>query len=128
MRAMCQAGVAKAAVVHSSTCYGYDNSYVIDSVAKHKDRLAAVGSVDLLAGDAVAEIDALVKRGMTGLRIFLGGSTADFDASALVDERSFPAWELAAKLGLSICIQVEPPGLPEVVTMAKRFPNVKIIL
>ena len=126
--AMDQAGVAKAAVVHSSTCYGYDNSYVIDSVAKHKDRLAAVGSVDLLAGDAVAQINALVKRGMTGLRIFLGGSTADFDASALVDERSFPAWELAAKLGLSICIQVDPPGLPEVVTMAKRFPNVKIIL
>ncbi len=126
--AMDDADVAKAAVVHSSTCYGYDNSYVIDSVAKHKDRLAAVGSVDLLADDAVDQINALVKNGLTGLRIFLGGSTADFDTSALADPRSFPAWERAAELGLSICIQVDPPGLPDVISMAKRFPNVKIIL
>ncbi len=122
------AGVAKAAVVHSSTCYGYDNSYVIDSVAKHKDRLAAVGSIDLLEDGAAAQLDALVERGMTGLRIFLGGSTADFDASGLTDPRSFPTWERCAALGLSICIQVDPPGLPEVITMAKRFPTVKIIL
>ena len=31
--AMDAAGVAKAAIVHSSTAYGYDNSYVADAVA-----------------------------------------------------------------------------------------------
>ena len=30
---MDEAGVAKAAIVHSSTTYGHDNSYVADSVA-----------------------------------------------------------------------------------------------
>ena len=32
--AMDEAGVAKAAIVQSSTCYGYDNSYVADTVAQ----------------------------------------------------------------------------------------------
>jgi L-fuconolactonase len=36
--AMDEAGVTKAAVVHSSTTYGYDNSYVVDGCAKFPDR------------------------------------------------------------------------------------------
>ena len=33
IEAMDEAGVDKAAIVHSSTAYGYDNSYVADAVA-----------------------------------------------------------------------------------------------
>jgi L-fuconolactonase len=33
LKAMDDAGIAKAAIVHSSTAYGYDNSYVADAVA-----------------------------------------------------------------------------------------------
>ena len=33
--AMDEAGVAKAAVVHSSTTYGFDNSYVVDGCAQY---------------------------------------------------------------------------------------------
>src|ERR1700760_2551948 len=39
--AMDEAGVAKAAVVHSSTTYGFDNSYVGDGCGKYADRLGA---------------------------------------------------------------------------------------
>ena len=79
--AMDQAGVAKAAVVHSSTTYGYDNSYVVDGCAKYPDRLVAVGSVDVLQPDAPATIRKWVDRGLAGLRLFTGGSTKDFDPS-----------------------------------------------
>lgn len=125
---MDEAGVAKAAVVHSSTTYGFDNSYVVDGCAKYPDRLVAVGSVDVLQPDAPATIRIWVDRGLAGLRLFTGGSTKDFDPSELEDPKSFPAWELCAELGLSMCIQTGPIGLPQVTMLAKRFPKVPIIL
>ncbi|NHN85299.1 amidohydrolase family protein [Acetobacter musti] len=126
--AMDEAGIAKAAVVHSSTTYGFDNSYVVDSCARYPDRLVAVGSVDVLQPDAVNEIRRWVERGLSGLRLFTGGSTKEFDPSELDDPRSFPAWELCGELGLSMCIQTGPVGLPQVRALAERFPDVPIIL
>lgn len=126
--AMDDAGVAKAAVVHSSTTYGFDNSYVVDACNAYPDRLIAVGSVDVLADDAVATIRDWVGNGLAGLRIFTGGSTKEFDASELDDPRAYPAWELLGELGLTMCIQTGPAGLPAVVSLAKRFPQVPIIL
>src|SRR5258706_5864436 len=46
--AMDEAGVAKAAVVHSSTTYGFDNAYVVDCCHPDADRLLAVGSAGIL--------------------------------------------------------------------------------
>jgi L-fuconolactonase len=103
--AMDEAGVDKAAVVHSSTTYGFDNSYVVDGCNAYPDRLIAVGSVDVAAPDAVATIKEWVSKGLKGLRIFTGGSTKDFDP-----------------------IQTGPIGLPQVRELATRFANVNIIL
>src|SRR5579871_305901 len=44
--AMDEAGVGKAALVHSSTTYGYDCSYVADSVAREPERFTGVFSVN----------------------------------------------------------------------------------
>src|SRR5262245_64384665 len=51
--AMKEAGVDKAAIVHASTAYGYDNSYVAEAVAKYPGRFTGVFSIDVLAPDAV---------------------------------------------------------------------------
>jgi predicted TIM-barrel fold metal-dependent hydrolase len=122
------AGVDKAAVVHSSTTYGFDNGYVVDACNTYPDRLIAVGSVDLLAPDAVDTIRSWVDKGLAGLRVFTGGSTKEFDPSELDDPRAYPGWELLGELGLTMCIQTGPVGLPAVVALARRFPNVPIIL
>ncbi|MGF6245179.1 MULTISPECIES: amidohydrolase family protein [Paraburkholderia] len=126
--AMDEAGVARAAVVHSSTTYGFDNRYVVEGCGKYPGRLVAVGSVDVLQPDAPERILEWVKMGLAGLRLFTGGSTKEFDPSELDDPRSFPAWELCAELGLTMCIQTGPIGLPQVTTLARRFPKVRIIL
>jgi len=115
-------------VVHSSTTYGFDNSYVVDGCAKYAERLVAVGSVDVLQADAPQVIRGWAERGLAGLRLFTGGSTKDFDPSELDDPRSFPAWELCGELGLPMCIQTGPIGLPQVTALAWRFPNVRIVL
>lgn len=126
--AMDEAGVDKAAIVQSSTCYGYDNSYLVDSIARFPGRFTAVGSVDVLQPDAPERIRHWVKLGVNGLRLFTGGSTAAFDPSTLDDRRSFPTWELCGELGLSMCIQTDPAGLAQVAGLAKRFPKVRVIL
>ncbi|KVZ22679.1 amidohydrolase [Burkholderia multivorans] len=126
--AMDEAGVAKAAVVHSSTTYGFDNSYVVDSCARFPDRLVAVGSVDMLADDVASVIEKWVGSGLAGLRIFTGGSTKDFDPSELENPKSFRAWEILAELKLPMCIQTGPIGLPQVRMLAQKFPRVNIVL
>jgi L-fuconolactonase len=125
---MDEAGVDKAAIVQASTCYGYDMSYVCDAAAAHPGRFTVVGSVDVLAADAPEKIRYWVSRGLTGLRLFTGGSTAAFDPSWMDDKRSFPAWELAGELGLSICLQTDAAGLAQVAGLAKRFPQVRILI
>src|ERR1700743_3150704 len=69
IKAMDEAGVAKAAVVHSSTTYGFDNSYVVDGCNQYKDRLVAVGSVDMLAEDVAATIKGWARKGVDRLRL-----------------------------------------------------------
>ncbi|TNE67810.1 MAG: amidohydrolase [Alphaproteobacteria bacterium] len=128
IEAMDDAGVAKAAVVHSSTTYGFDNCYVVDGCNKYADRLVAVGSVDMLDDNVCSVVRHWADKGLAGLRIFTGGSTKDFDPSELDDPRSFKAWDLLGELGLPMCIQTGPVGLPQVTMLAERFPNVAIIL
>ena len=125
---MDEAGVNKAAIVQSSTCYGYDNSYLVDSIARYPGRFTGVGSVDMLQSDAPERIRHWTSKGVNGLRLFTGGSTAAFDPSSLDDPRSFPAWATAGDLGLSVCIQTDPSGLAQVAGLAKRFPKVNIVL
>jgi L-fuconolactonase len=123
-----EAGIQQAAIVQASTCYGYDNSYLADSIAKYPGRFTAVGTVDLLAQDAPATIRKWVERGVSGLRLFTGGSTKSFDPSSLDDRRSFGAWELCSDARVPICLQTDPTGLAQVAGLAKRFPKAKIIL
>ena len=126
--AMDEAGVQKAAIVQASTCYGHDNSYVADAVAAHPDRFTGVFSVDVLATDASQKMRAWFGRGLTGLRLFTFGSTMSDQANWLDDPKTYPAWECASELGLSICLQMSAKAIPQAVSMAERFPNVRIIL
>jgi predicted TIM-barrel fold metal-dependent hydrolase len=126
--AMDKAGVAKAAIVQASTCYGHDNSYVADAVAAHPDRFTGVFSVDVLAPDAVEKMKHWIGKGFSGMRLFTTGSTMPGQATWFDDPRSFPAWEYAGAAGLPVCMQMTPQGFPQLRGLMERFPKVRIIL
>jgi len=126
--AMDATGIAKAAIVQASTCYGHDNSYVADAVAAYPKRFTGVFSADVLAPDATIKMRHWMERGLTGMRLFTFGSTMSEQASWLDDPKSYPAWTYAADHGLSICMQMSASGIPQLVKMIERFPKVKILL
>jgi predicted TIM-barrel fold metal-dependent hydrolase len=126
--AMDKAGVAKAAIVQASTCYGHDNSYVADAVEAHPDRFTGVFSVDVLAPDAPERMRHWVGKKLTGMRLFTIGSTMTEQASWLDDPKTYPAWECAGELGLSICLQMSAKAFPQMIKMLERFPKVRVIL
>ena len=125
---MDEAGVAKAAIVHSSTTYGHNNSYVADSVAQDPKRFTGVYSFDVMAPDALKTFDHWLANGMGGIRLFTGGATHQTDGSWLVDPATFPIWERCAEIGMTMVVQTTPEGLSMVAELATRFPTVKIAL
>jgi L-fuconolactonase len=129
LAAMDAAGVAKAAVVQTSTAYSFDNSFLADTIAQHPERLTGVCSIDVLADDAVDVLRHWVEeRGMTGLRLFTTGSTMPGQAGWLDDERSFPVWAWASAHSIPVCVQMTPAGQPKLRRLLDTFPDARVIL
>jgi L-fuconolactonase len=128
LAAMDDAGVDKAAIVHSSTAYGYDNRYVADAVASVASRFTAVCSIDVMAPDAVKTFDYWLARGCTGMRLFTTGSTLPDQATWFIDPKTYPFWEHAAAKNIPVCMQMKLEGLPLLRQIMDRFPKVTIIL
>lgn len=128
LAAMDEAGVAKAAIVHSSTAYGYDNSYVADAVEAVPQRFTGVYSIDVLAPDAVKTFDYWLGRGCTGMRLFTTGSTLPNQATFFVDPKADPFWEHAQAKNIPVCMQMKQEGIPLLRQVMDRFPKITMIL
>src|SRR5262249_2875963 len=94
--AMDEAGVSRSALVQAATCYGYDNGYLADAVARFPGRFAGVFSVDVFRPDAAERIGHWMDKGLHGLRIFIAGHTMASKDARLDDPRADPVWALAS--------------------------------
>jgi L-fuconolactonase len=128
--AMDGAGVDKAAIVHSSTTYGFNNEYVVDAVAAFPKRFTGVFSVNVTEPDAAGRMRYWYSKGMTGMRIFARGSTIKEAWLAIDDPVTFPAWECAGDLGISVATNVHGTGagLEQLKSILTRFPRVRLII
>jgi L-fuconolactonase len=128
--AMDGAGVDKAAIVHSSTTYGFNNDYVVDAVAAFPKRFTGVFSVNVTEPDAAERMRYWYGKGMTGMRIFARGSTIKEAWLAIDDPVTFPAWECAGDLGISVATNVHGAGagLTQLKSVLERFPRVRLII
>lgn len=122
------AGIRHAMVVQASTAYGNDNRYVLDAVRAHPDRFCGVFSIDVLAPDAIDRFKFWLGEGLSGLRLFLTGTTMPGQASWLDDERSYPVWDYAQANDISICLQMTAAGIPALRRMLVLFPRSRVLL
>ena len=123
-----QAGVAKAALVQASTCYGHDSSYAAEAVRTHPTRFTGVFSCDIVAADATEKMAHWMAKGMTGMRVFTTGSTMPGQADWLDHPSSFPAWAMAEEKNLSVALQMTAKAIPQVINLLNRFPRLRVVL
>jgi L-fuconolactonase len=116
------AGVDKAAIVHSSTAYGYDNSYAVPS------RFTGVYSIDVPAPDAIQTFNYWLTRGCAGMRLFTTGSTLPDQATWFADRSTYPFWEHAAAKNIPVCMQMKTQAIPLLRQIMDRFPKLSIVL
>lgn len=128
--AMDGGGVDKAAIVHSSTTYGFSNDYVADVLSFHPKRFTGVFSVNVTEADAPERMRYWYGRGMTGMRIYARGTTMKEAWLALDDPRTFPAWECASEMGISVATNMHGtgPGLGQIKSILQRYPKVRLII
>jgi L-fuconolactonase len=106
--------------------YGTDNSYTADVLKQYPDRFAGVCLVDPLLPDAPQRLEYEVREhGFTGLRL---RPCADRASTWLSDPATFPLWEKAAELGITINLLSHIEQLAMVPAVAERFPQVPIIV
>lgn len=118
------AGVRQAVLVQGSTVYGYDNRYVIDSVAAHPDRFVGVCCIDAAAPDAPETLrDMVEKHGMSGVRLFTMN-----DASWIDQAAAQPFWLEAARLDVPVAVQIHHSGLRHLAGALEQNPTVRILL
>jgi predicted TIM-barrel fold metal-dependent hydrolase len=126
--AMDEAGVAKAAVVQSSTTYGHDNSYLADCVDRADGKITGVCSVGFMDDDAIGQMEYWIgKRGMSGVRLFTTGSTMG-QSTWLDDAKTKPAWAYAAEHRIPVCVQLTTAALPQLENILTEFPGLIVIL
>ena len=124
---MDEAGVAKSALVQASSAMD-TTTPMWPTRCRSSRPFHRRFSVDVLAADAPERIRYWVSRKLSGLRLFTIGSTMPDQASWLDDPKSYPAWECAGDLGISICLQMSPAAFPQMLRMVERFPKVRILL
>lgn len=123
-----RAGVAKAALVQASTCYGHDNSYVAEAVKAHPERFTGVFSCDILEPNATETMAHWMAKRLTGMRLFTTGSTMPGQAGWLDDPRSLPGWKFAEEKRLPVCLQMTAKGIPQLANILERFADLRVIL
>jgi L-fuconolactonase len=115
------AGVQRLVLVQSASLYGYDNSYIADSAARHPDHCISLCAIDMLADDAPDVLSYWIEqRKMRGVRI----TTAD----SLDDPKSFAVWERARALRVPVDVQMQPRHFEKLRVPLNRFPDVPVLI
>ena len=128
LQAMHDAGVAQSVLVQASTCYGHDNSYVVDCVQRNQRQFAGVFSVDMNGADAVERIAHWLGAGMSGARVFVAGHTAADASVRLDDPRSSAAWDELVRRRIPVSVQLRAHILEQLEAILARWPEAVILL
>lgn len=131
VRALDAAGVEQAALVHASTVYGFDNRYVVDALAAHRDRFVGVGSVDFLSDDAVDDLRRLIEEGgLSGVRIRVSDGTTKVPTpgSGINDERMTGVWDYVTTHRVPVCIQMHSKDASKLASVLDTHPTMTVLL
>lgn len=131
IRSLDDAGIERAALVHASTVYGFDNRYAAAALARYPDRLVGVGAVDFLADSAVEDLRRLIEeQGFSGVRIRVSDGTTKVPTpgSGISDERMTGVWNYVTENAVPVCIQMHSKDAPKLAQVLESRPTMTVLL
>ncbi|TWT63887.1 amidohydrolase family protein [Rubinisphaera italica] len=118
------AGVDKIVLIQMSY-YQFDNSYMLDTIAKNPDTFRGVAIIDHEKDDASETMKKLQKQGATGFRLYADAAAT----SQWLTSKSMAAmWKTAADNGQAICLLANPDALPNIEKLCRKFPKTTVVV
>ena len=113
--------VNRIVMVHTSTAYHWDNRLVADMVAVSRDFASGVCTLDPSNPDSPMLLEHYASLGIKGLRLYVVDNTYE-------SAGHYRRWEKCEELGLVVCSLMNPPFLPALARLLKKFSNVPTVL
>jgi predicted TIM-barrel fold metal-dependent hydrolase len=114
----------KRVVLIQMNFYGFDNSYMLDTIMKYKGIFRGVAIVDETAPDVAHNMRHLAAQGVRGFRI----SPGDQPQTWLDSPGMAAMWKCAAETSQAMCTLVNPEALPSIHRMCTKFPETKVVI
>lgn len=117
-------GVERVVLIQMSF-YGFDNSYMLDTMHRLPGTFSGVAVIDDSAKDPPAEMRRLKAEGVRGFRIYPRNRPVD---RWLGDEGMQAMWRCGAKEDLAMCHLVNPDALEAIDANCQRFPDTPVVI
>ncbi|MBX3413339.1 MAG: amidohydrolase [Pirellulales bacterium] len=118
-------GVARIVLIQMSF-YGFDNSFMLDTIAKYPGVFSGVAVIDdRLVAKPAAEMQRLAKLGVRGFRIYPRNVEVD---RWLDDAGLRQMWAYGGEAGLAMCTLINPEALPAVDRMCEQYPATPVVI
>ena len=121
---MMQVGVNRVVLIQMSF-YGFDNSYMLDCMAKYPGMFSGVAVINQNGDNPTPEMLALKKKGVRGFRIAPKTKKVDewLDGDCMEQ-----MWNTGAKEGMAMCCLMNPDGLPALDKMCQKHRDTTVVI
>lgn len=117
-------GVARIVLIQMSF-YGFDNSYMLDTMRRFAGVFSGVAVIDDSANDPAAEMRRLARQGVRGFRIYPRNMPVD----RWLDGAGMRAmWRCGGEYGLAMCHLINPDALEAVDRACEKFPDTPVVI
>lgn len=121
---MAAVGVNRTVLIQMSF-YGFDNSYMLDSIRKFPGKFAGVAVIDQNGRRPDVEMRKLKGLGVSGFRIYPKDRPPE---SWLSSESMHTMFSTGAHENLAMCCLIDPTELPALDRMCRDFPDTPVVI
>ena len=121
----CRPSFVQRVVLIQMSFFGFDNRYMLDSIAQYPKYLAGVAIVDHQAKDVAEVMTNLRAKGVRGYRLYANAANVAGWGSTPGIHTMFSA---AAQTNQSICLLSDPEALPGIDAMMAKYPDTTVVI
>jgi predicted TIM-barrel fold metal-dependent hydrolase len=117
-------GVSRVVLIQMSF-YGFDNSYMLDSMQRFPGVFSGVAVIDEHVSDPAAEMRRLAEHGVRGFRIHPAKQPVDKWIGSL---GMAAMWKCGSETNQAMCALINPEALPAVRAMCEKHPDTPLVI